>query len=70
LLEVLSCQACGNPVGWRSLQTGADWRCRMAVNLRLAEPATIVAIPLKRFDGRESWETLPDREWHVRNLTF
>ena len=24
LLEVLSCRACGNPVGWRSLQTGAD----------------------------------------------
>ena len=42
----------------------------MAVNLRLAEPATIVAIPLKRFDGRESWETLPDRGWYVGDLMF
>jgi len=44
LLEVLSCRACGNPVGWRSLQTGVDGRHRMAVNLRLAEPATVFAI--------------------------
>jgi len=42
----------------------------MAVKLRLAEPATVVTIPLKRFDGLEIWETLPDRGWHVRDPMF
>lgn len=53
------CPACGCLAYWRGLEPGADGRRRIAVNLRLAEPDEVAAIPIRRFDGLDSWRDLP-----------
>lgn len=53
------CPACGCLAYWRGLESGADGRRRIAVNLRLAEPGEVAAIPIRRFDGLDSWRDLP-----------
>ncbi|MDM9620826.1 GFA family protein [Rhizobium sp. S96] len=53
------CNRCGNLVSWRSLTSGDDGRTRIAVNLRLAEPADVDDVPLQRFDGLHSFDDLP-----------
>ncbi|GAK68931.1 hypothetical protein RRU01S_03_00990 [Agrobacterium rubi TR3 = NBRC 13261] len=50
---------CGNLVSWRGTKADADGRLRVAVNLRLAEPADVAQIPIVRFDGLHSFEDLP-----------
>jgi len=70
LLALLICRTCGNLSAWRSLTTDGSAPRRMAVNLRLAEPAAVAAIPVKRFDGFDQWTTLPDRGWQVGDLMF
>jgi hypothetical protein len=44
---------------WRALNPGDDGRRRIAVNLRLAEPAAVAAIPIDHFDVLETWQDLP-----------
>jgi hypothetical protein len=53
------CATCGCVVHMRSLQAGADGRRRVAVNLRMAEPAAVAAIPVSRFDGLGPFARLP-----------
>jgi len=53
------CPGCGCLAFWRSLRLEADGRRRIAVNLRLAEPAAVAQIPIDHFDGLESFEDLP-----------
>ena len=53
------CRVCGCVAYWRMLNTDNDGRRRIAVNLRLAEPKSILAVPVHRFDGLESFKSLP-----------
>lgn len=53
------CQSCHCLAYWRGVETGADGRRRVAVNLRLAEPETVADIPIKHFDGLDRFEPLP-----------
>lgn len=53
------CPACGCVAFWRGLQPDAEGRTRVAVNLRLAEPAAVADIPVDHFDGLESFDDLP-----------
>jgi hypothetical protein len=53
------CPTCGCLAYWRGLEPGADGRRRIAVNLRLAEPGDVAAIPIDRFDGLDTWQDLP-----------
>lgn len=53
------CPRCGCMAYWRSTRTDADGRRRIAVNLRLAEPEPVAAIPIDHFDGLDSFEDLP-----------
>jgi hypothetical protein len=53
------CPTCGCVAYWRALQTGADGRRRIAVNLRLAEPEAVAAVPIDHFDGLKTFEDLP-----------
>lgn len=53
------CSGCGNLVSWRGLMAHPDGRVRTAVNLRLAEPADVAHIPLRRFEGLHTFEDLP-----------
>lgn len=52
------CADCGCVAYWRALAPGADGRRRVAVNLRLAEPAAVSAIVMEHFDGLVSFDDL------------
>ena len=58
-VEFHFCPTCGCVAYWRSLTPEADGRRRIAVNLRLAEPAVVAAMPIDRFDGLESFTDQP-----------
>ena len=52
-----SCVTCGGTTHWSPIkpQPGNPW---MAVNLAMAEPSLIAGIPVRHFDGAESWRFL------------
>lgn len=58
-LEFHFCPTCGCMAFWRGLRNEADGRLRIAVNLRLAEPETVAAVPIDHFDGLDSFDDLP-----------
>jgi hypothetical protein len=64
------CKTCGNLISWRGTRADAEGRTRIAVNLRLAEPEAVAAIPLLRFDGLHSFEDLPPDGRSVGALWF
>ena len=53
------CPTCGCVVFWRGLKTDEQGRRRMAVNVRLSEPAAVAKIPIDHFDGLDTFEDLP-----------
>jgi hypothetical protein len=58
-IEFHFCPRCACVAYWRGLETDEKGRRRIAVNLRLAEPAAVAKIPIDRFDGLDSFEDLP-----------
>ena len=48
------CRICGCVSHWFSL-TGAE---RVGVNVRLMDPAALADIPIRRFDGADTWTYL------------
>ena len=58
-LEFHFCPECGCVVFWRGQRTDEQGRRRIAVNLRLAEPGAVAAIPIDHFDGFGAFEDLP-----------
>ena len=64
------CAACGCVAYWRSTRTGEDGRRRIAVNLRLAEPEAIGAIPMEHFDGLVSFDDLGRDGRCVKDMWF
>jgi hypothetical protein len=52
------CAGCGCVAYWRAIEPRDDGRRRIAVNLRLAEPDAVAAIPVKHFDGL-TWNSEP-----------
>ncbi len=58
-LEFHFCPRCGCIAFWRGQRTDDDGRRRIAVNLRLAEPEAVAAIPIDRFDGLGAFDDLP-----------
>lgn len=59
-LDFHFCPDCGCVAYWRSLTTREDGRRRIAVNLRLAEPAAVGAIIVDHLDGHGNWECQRD----------
>jgi len=55
---------------WRGLAPDRNGHCRIAVNLRLAEPEAVAAINVNHFDGLESWKRLPDDGRCVTDMWF
>ena len=53
------CPGCGCIAFWRGQRADAQGRVRIAVNLRLAEPEAVAAIPIDHFDGLVSFDDLP-----------
>jgi hypothetical protein len=64
------CGVCGCVTSWRSLSPDEDRGYRIAVNLRLAEPESVGAILLRRFDGLDSFSDLPPDGRCVHDLWF
>lgn len=64
------CLGCGCVAYWRALAPGQDGRRRIAVNLRLAEPQSVGAIALARFDGLGTFEDLPRDGRCVADMWF
>jgi len=62
------CATCGCVAFWRAAQTDAAGRKRIAVNLRLAEPEVVAAIPIDRFDGLGAFADLPRDGRSVRDV--
>lgn len=52
------CPNCGAVQSWQPARAEGD-RYRMAVNLRLAAPDAVAAVPVRRWDGRDSWSEWP-----------
>lgn len=69
-LEIRFCPRCAGVVAWRSLRLREDGRRRMAVNLRMAEPDAVAALPMDRFDGLDTFEDLPIDGRCVRDMWF
>lgn len=64
------CPVCGCIAFWRSLTTDQDSRRRIAINLRLTEPAAVADIPIDHFDGFESFDDLPRDGRCVKDYWF
>ena len=64
------CPTCGCVAWWRGAAPDPDGRTRMAVNLRLAAPEAVAAIPMRHFDGFDSWEEQPRHGRNVGDMWF
>jgi len=69
-LEIRFCPTCGCVVCWRGLRLTQDGRRRIAVNLRLAPPEEVAALPIDHFDGLDTFEDLPRDGRCVRDMWF
>lgn len=58
-VEFHFCPTCGCVTHWRSQQADEQGRRRLAVNLRMAEPDAVAAIPIDHFDGLDTFTDLP-----------
>ena len=56
MLAFCSCKFCGCTTHWKDL--GAQQSTRMAVNMRMVHKAELQNIPIRRFDGADSFEYL------------
>lgn len=70
MLEILFCPSCGCVLCWRGLKLHEGGRRRIAVNLRLADPEAVAALPIEHFDGLETFHDLPPDGRRVRDLWF
>ena len=69
-LEIIFCPTCGCVMAWRGLYTNEDGRRRMAVNVRLAEPDAVAALPIEHFDGLNTFDDLGQDGRCVRDVWF
>ena len=67
------CPTCGCITHWlglRDAEADEAGRRRAAVNLRLAEPAAVAAIPIDHFDGLDTFTDLPRDGRTVKDMWF
>ncbi len=64
------CPRCGNVSHWWGFTVDEQGRRRVAVNLRLTEPGPIEEVPVRHFDGLDSWEARPQPGRCVKDLWF
>ena len=69
-LEFHFCPTCGCIAFWRGREVDDHGRRRIAVNLRLADPAAVAAIPIDHFDGLVSFDDLPRDGRCVADMWF
>lgn len=65
------CPTCGCLAYYRGLKTDDQGRRKVAVNLRMIEDASTVAqLPIRQFDGLDSFDDLPRDERCVADMWF
>ncbi len=64
------CPECGCITYWRALEPNPQGRRRLAVNVRLAEPDAVGGLPIRHFEGLETFEDLPPDGRCVVDLWF
>ena len=69
-LEFHFCPTCGCIAFWRGKEVDDHGRRRIAVNLRLADPAAVATIPIDHFDGLVSFDDLPRDGRCVADMWF
>jgi hypothetical protein len=69
-LDFHFCPECGCVVSWRSNHPETDGRRRIAVNVRLADPAAVGHIPIDHFDGFDTFDDLPRDGRRVADYWF
>jgi hypothetical protein len=55
-LRTMHCRSCGITTHWEPLDPRPE--AQHGVNLRLFDPALLAAVPVRRFDGADSWKFL------------
>lgn len=55
-IEFYHCRKCGCLTHYESVDKSADYR--IAINARMMSPEDIEEIPVKRFDGADTWKYL------------
>jgi hypothetical protein len=69
-LNFHACPTCNCIVWWKPVRTGEDWLKRMGVNLRMADPEAVAAIPVKHLDGFGAWTTVERAATCVGDMWF
>jgi hypothetical protein len=64
------CPECGCVAYWRALEVNQEGRRRIAVNLRLTEPELVANVPMRHFDGLDTFEDLTQDGRCVRDYWF
>jgi len=58
-LAMHHCPVCGVTTHWSSLNSqGEEGHDRLAVNMRLADPAVLTHLRIRHFDGADTWTFL------------
>lgn len=57
-IEFIHCRSCGCLTHYESVDKGVD--SHVALNARMMSPADIADIPIKTFDGADTWEYLDE----------
>ena len=63
-----TCVRCGGLAAWLPLGPEGNQRC--AVNLRLADPERVSEVAVRRFDGFDTWTSLPDEGRTIADVWF
>ncbi|HEY2708928.1 MAG TPA: GFA family protein [Caulobacteraceae bacterium] len=69
-LEILFCPTCAGVLAWRGLRVNDAGRRRIAINVRLADPDAVAALPIDHFDGLDTFVDLPKDGRCVRAMWF
>lgn len=69
-IDFHSCRNCGSITHYLSTHPPENGRVRAAVNLRMSDPAPICDLPIRHFDGLDSWQSLPRDNRTVKDLWF
>ena len=64
------CARCACVAYWRQTRPGNDGRRRMAVNVRLADPEAVAALPIVHHDGLGKHDDLPRDGRRVADVWF
>jgi len=64
------CATCGNVSHWYGFNVNEQGKRRVAVNLRLGDPGPIEDVPIRHFDGLETWKSRPEDGRCVKDMWF